>query len=395
MKKHIAKCLFGFEELLKEEVILAGGKEAKPINRGVSFLGDNETMYRINYTSRIAISILQELTTFPAEDEHDFYKQIYKYEWENLIDKDGFLFVEATTNHDTMNHSHYLSQLTKDAVVDRFRDKTGGRPSVDSNNPDIRISIHLTRDTCTVSLNSSGQALFKRGYRAAGGEAPLNEVLAASLLKLTGWDGTTNLYDPMCGSGTFLTEGAFIALNIPPGYIRDSYGFQRWKGYDKALYESVKQEADSKIKTELDIDIIGGDISASALSLSRRNCRDAGVDQFVKVIRGDFFKNRAVQNFSGTIIANPPYGERIGGVDHEMIYSRIGSTLKHHYTNTSAWILTGSMEGLKFIGLKSSKKIKVFNGSIECYFVRFDLYEGSKKHQYLNDEESEEVASEE
>jgi len=384
---YIAKSLAGFEDLLFDEVVEAGGTNVNKVVRGVRFKADLEVIYKLNYTSRIAISILQELTTFPVRAERDLYSGMYAIEWEKYLNSDGSLFIECVTSHKKLTHSLFLSQLSKDAIVDRFRDNKGERPSVEPYDPDLRISVHLNDRLCSISLNSSGQPLFKRGYRAAGGLAPLNEVLASGLLKMSGFDGTQNLFDPMCGSGTFLTEGAMIALNIPSGYKRASFGFQNWKNFDNELWEKVRDEADSKIKESLDISIVGADMSASAMSLARRNIQDCGVNDFVEIRRADFFKGRQGAGFKGVIIMNPPYGERIGEADVEMIYSRIGSTLKHHYTDTNAWILTGNLDALKFVGLKTSRKIKVYNGSIECRFVKYELYEGSRKLSKKSDSE--------
>ncbi|MCL2511268.1 MAG: THUMP domain-containing protein [Bacteroidales bacterium] len=372
----IAKTLAGMEEALAEELISLGAQEVKPVIRGVSFSGDKALMYKVNYQSRLAIRFLVSIQSFPAINEKELYKSIYSVAWENYMDSAATLAVDAVTQHPKMTHSLFIAQLAKDAVVDRFRNQEGVRPSVDLDTPDLRIHVHLDHKEATILLDSSNVPLFKRGYRIGALVAPINEVLAAGLLELSQWDEKTPLYDPMCGSGTFLIEAAMKATKTPAGKYRSEFGFMKWKDFDEKLWHQVKEEAEALI-VPLEVEIKGSDLSRRAITMARRNIEAAGFSDVIHTEWQDFFQQ--TKNFSGFIITNPPYDERLSLTDFEAFYKNIGTTLKHLCTNSQAWLIVSSPDATDAIGLHSSRKIKVFNGSIECRFLKYDIYQGSKK----------------
>ena len=372
----IAKTLAGLEEALAQELLSLGVQEVKPVIRGVSFSGDKALMYKVNYQSRLAIRVLMSIQSFPVRNERDLYQSIYRIAWENYMDSSGTLAVDAVTQHPKMTHSLFIAQLAKDAVVDRFRNQEGNRPSVDLDAPDLRIHVHLDQTGASISLDSSDIPLFKRGYRVGAMEAPINEVLAAGLLELSGWDGKTPLFDPMCGSGTFLIEAAMKATKTPAGKFRNEFGFMKWKDFDAQLWNKVKNDAETQI-IPLEVEIRGNDISRKAISMARRNLQAAGFSENIHTEWQDFFE--LTNNFSGFVITNPPYDERMKLSDFETFYKNIGSTLKHICTNSEVWIIVSSPDAMNAIGLHPSRKIKVFNGSIECRFLKYTVYQGSKK----------------
>ena len=372
----IAKTLAGLEEALAQELLSLGVQEVKPVVRGVSFSGDKALMYKVNYQSRLAIRVLMSIQSFPVRNERDLYQSIYRIAWENYMDSSGTLAVDAVTQHPKMTHSLFIAQLAKDAVVDRFRNQEGNRPSVDLDAPDLRIHVHLDQTGASISLDSSDIPLFKRGYRVGAMEAPINEVLAAGLLDLSGWDGKTPLFDPMCGSGTFLIEAAMKATKTPAGKFRNEFGFMKWKDFDVQLWDKVKNDAEAQI-VPLEVEIRGNDISRKAISMARRNLQAAGFTENIHTEWKDFFE--LTNNFSGFVITNPPYDERMKLNDLETFYKNIGSTFKHLCTNSEVWIIVSSPEAMNAIGLHPARKIKVFNGNIECRFLKYTIYQGSKK----------------
>jgi putative N6-adenine-specific DNA methylase len=281
-----------------------------------------------------------------------------------------------------MTHSLFIAQLAKDAVVDRFRNQEGARPSVDLDAPDLRIHVHLDQKNVSISLDSSDIPLFKRGYRIGALSAPINEVLAAGLLELSEWDEKTPLFDPMCGSGTFLIEAAMKATKTPAGKFRSEFGFMKWRDFDETLWNKVKSDAEALI-VPLTVEIKGSDASRKAITMARRNLQAAGFSENVHTEWQDFFEQ--TKNFSGFIITNPPYDERIKLSDFEEFYSNIGSAIKHHCTDSEAWIIVNSPDAMDAIGLHPSRKIKVFNGSIECRFLKYTVYQGSKKNDRITE----------
>ena len=377
----VAKTLFGFEELLAKELTQLGAQSVKIGVRHVSFVGDKGFMYKANMGIRTAIKILKPISTFKVINETELYNKINALPWENYLKSDGTLAVGATLNGDTFTHSQYVALKTKDAIVDRFRDQTGERPNVDLRFPDLKIDIHIDRHFCTVSLDSSGESLHKRGYKIATNIAPINEVLAAGLVMLSGWDGQSDFMDPMCGSGTVLVEAAMIACNIPPNLMRNEFGFERWEDWDVDLFEKIEESLLSKTR-DFHHKIMGFDKSPSAVEKAIQNVENSKLDDFIYIKHEDFFKTQKGGDAHLHMVFNPPYGERLD-IDMESFYGSIGSTLKHKYPGTNAWMISSNMEALKHIGLRPSRKIKLFNAKLEAKFVKYEMYQGTKKTHKL------------
>lgn len=375
--KMVAKTLFGFEELLAKELKQLGAQAVTTGVRHVSFVGDKGFMYKANIGLRTAIKILKPVAKFKVINENDLYTKINAIPWENYLKSDGSLAVGATLNGDTFTHSQYVSLKTKDAIVDRFRDRSGQRPNVDLRFPDLKIDIHIDRHFCTVSLDSSGESLHKRGYKVATNIAPINEVLAAGLVLLSGWDGQSDFMDPMCGSGTVLIEAAMIACNIPPNLMRNEFGFERWEDWDVDLFEKIEDSLLSKTR-DFHHKIMGFDKSPSAVEKAIQNVENAKLEDFIYIKHEDFFKTQKGGSAHLHIVFNPPYGERLD-IEMENFYGSIGSTLKHKYPGTHAWMISSNMEALKHIGLRPSRKIKLFNAKLEARFLKYEMYSGTKK----------------
>ncbi|NVN93939.1 MAG: class I SAM-dependent RNA methyltransferase [Bacteroidetes bacterium] len=373
----VAKTMSGLEEILANELSDIGATEIEIANRAVSFRGDISIMYKANYWSRTALHILKPIANFYIRREEDLYKKIYDIKWEEYLNTSGTLAVDAVVNASVMNHSHYAALKTKDAIVDRFRDLTERRPSIDTENPDVRVNIHLFKNLCNVSIDSSGYSLHKRGYRIKTGAAPISEVLAAGIILLSGWDKQSNFIDPMCGSGTIVCEAALIANNIPPGYYRKSFGFEKWKDFDSELWGKVKTEALSQ-QYEFENEIIGSDISRESIEIAMENAKSAKLHKDI-VFQVCSFEEQIPPEGGGIMVMNPPYGERIVPEDIIKLYQEIGDGLKKNYKGYNAWIISSDMNALKFIGLRPTRKIALFNGPLECRLAKFEIYEGSKK----------------
>ncbi|AOR29678.1 DNA methylase [Formosa sp. Hel1_33_131] len=379
--KMVAKTLFGFEELLAKELKQLGAQAVTIGVRHVSFVGDKGFMYKANLGLRTAIKILKPIAKFKVINENDLYNKVNAIPWENYLKSDGSLAVGATLNGDTFTHSQYVSLKTKDAIVDRFRDQTGERPNVDLRFPDLKIDIHIDRHFCTVSLDSSGESLHKRGYKIATNIAPINEVLAAGLIMLSGWDGQSDFMDPMCGSGTVLIEAAMIACNIPPNLMRNEFGFERWGDWDVDLFEKIEESLLSKTR-DFHHKIMGFDKSPSAVEKATQNVENAKLEDFIYIKHEDFFKTQKGGEEHLHMVFNPPYGERLD-IEMETFYSSIGSTLKHKYPGTNAWMISSNLEALKHVGLRPSRKIKLFNAKLEARFSKYEMYAGTKKTHKL------------
>ncbi|HTL82465.1 MAG TPA: THUMP domain-containing protein [Bacteroidia bacterium] len=373
----VAKTMQGLEEVLERELLKIGAREIEQHKRAVSFIGDKGTMYKANYLLRTALRILRPVATFKALNEKEFYDGIRAIDWTQWLTADDTLAVDTTLNTEIFNHSYFISQKTKDAIVDQFRDKFGKRPSVDTEFPTLRINIHVSREDVNVSLDSSGYSLHKRGYRQDTGVAPMNEVLAAGIIMLTGWNGRTRLIDPMCGSGTIPIEAALMANNIPPGYFREKFGFEKWNDFDAELWEKITDAALDRISSETQ-DIIGLEISRTTLRKARENIHSAKVEDIVKTENADFFEWDPPEG-RGMLIMNPPYGERMDQDDSDVFYKQIGDTFKKKYSGYEAWLITSNMEALKVIGLRPSRKITLFNGPLECRLMKYEMYAGTKK----------------
>lgn len=378
IKKYTAKTQAGLENILAEELKAIGAVDVVPAIRAVSFSGDKKILYNANLWCRTAIRILVPIKTFDCRNEDQLYAGVSSLPWSKFMSVDKTLAVDGVTVDSNMDHSYYAALKTKDAIVDQFRNKLGKRPSVDVNNPDLRINVHISKDVCTISLDSSGESLHKRGYRKHQGVAPLNEVLAAGLIMLTGWKGDSTFIDPMCGSGTLSIEAALIAANIAPGQFRFGFGFQTWKDYDEDLWYALKEEAEAKERDKIKFKIIASDISERAVRSAKDNAVSAGVGDLINFEISSFADLEAPAE-PGVIIINPPYGERIQIEELEKFYSEIGDVLKKKYTGFTGWILTSNADAAKNIGLKQSKKITLYNGALECKYLKFELFKGTHK----------------
>ena len=380
----IVKTISGLEQVLADELIELGGSNVQILTRAVSFDGDKRLLYKANYCLRTALRILVPVYTFQMADEDDLYSQINDYPWENHLSLLKTLAVDAVVSGSELTHSHYVALRTKDAIVDRFRTLNNGRrPNVDTENPHVRVNIHIKGSICNVSIDSSGASLHKRGYRVSNAEAPMSEVLAAGLIMLSGWKRDCHFIDPMCGSGTLLIEAAMYANNFPAGMYRKEFGFMHWPDFDQNLWDEVVSEAQDK-QTEFDYLIIGSDISSKNLASARVNLKSARLHKDVKISVGAFSELKPPQGKPGIIVINPPYGERIRSNDIIGLYKSIGNTLKQEFAGYQAWIISSDQKALGFIGLRPSAKLPVFNGPLECRFEHFDLYRGSKRGRYMD-----------
>ncbi len=374
----VAKTLFGFEDILANELTQLGAMHVEKGVRNVSFVGDKGFMYKANLGLRTAIKILKPIHSFRVIREQDLYNNVKKIKWENFLKTDGSLAVDATVHHSIFTHSKYTALKTKDAIVDRFRETTGTRPNVDLRFPDLKINVHIDRQRCTISLDTSGESLHRRGYKTATNIAPINEVLAAGLIIMSGWDGQTDFMDPMCGSGTILAEAAMIACNIPPNLMRKEFAFERWQDWDVDLFEKIEESLLNKTR-DFHHKILGYDKSPSAVKKAKENIKNAHLDEFITIKHEDFFKTQKAGSEKLHMVFNPPYGERLENLNVEEFYGNIGTTLKHGYPNTNAWLITSNIEALKYVGLRPSRKIKVFNAKLESRLVKYEMYEGSRK----------------
>ena len=377
-----AKTFYGFEEILAQELKALGAADVKIGNRMVEFYGDLGFMYKANYSLRTALRIQKPIHTFSVKTEHQLYDRMKKFPWENYFNVDQTFVIDPTVFSDYFTHSHYAALKVKDAIVDRFQENTGRRPSIDKENPDVRFNLHISHDKVTLSIDSSGESLHKRGYRSETGPAPINEVLAACLLLTAGWDGKGNYLDPMCGSGTMLVEAAMIACNIPAQIHRRDFSFQNWPDYDATLFAEIRNFRINRIR-DFDYKIVGYDISPMMVKIAEENIRSADLSEVIEVRQQDFFTSEK-DMFPVSIVFNPPYNERLEN-DNQVFYKQIGDTLKSSYPNTLAWFVTSDLSAKKYVGLKPSKKLKVFNGKLECDFLQYEMYAGSKKAKKQND----------
>jgi len=380
--KMVAKTLFGFEELLEKELKQLGAQQVKKGVRNVTFVGDKGFMYKANMALRTATKILKPIHSFKIKTEQDLYDQVYKMDWTPYLKSTGSLAIDATVNSTVFTHSLYISQKTKDAIVDKFRDETGERPNVDLKFPDVKINVHIDRQSCNISLDSSGDSLHKRGYKLATNIAPINEVLAAGIIMMSGWDGQSDFIDPMCGSGTILAEAAMIACNIPPNLMRKEFAFERWSDWDVDLFEKIEESLLNKTR-DFHHKIIGYDKSPSAVTKAKENIANAHLDEFVSIQHEDFFKTQRGGEAKLHMVFNPPYGERLD-IEMESFYKDIGDTLKQNYPNTNAWFITSNLDALKHVGLRPSRKIHLMNAKLESRLVKYEIYAGSKKGKYMN-----------
>jgi putative N6-adenine-specific DNA methylase len=379
--RFVAKTLFGLEKVLSEELVSLGAGDVQIANRAVLFKGDLSLLYKVNYCVRTALSVLMPVNEFRIRSKDDLYKAGLKTEWDRFMNPDDTFSIVPVVNSPLFDHTGYAGLLLKDSIVDFFRNKTGRRPSVDSNDPTILINLHISNDLVTISLDSSVVPLFKRGYRKEQTVAPLNEVLAAGILLLSGWNAAATLTDPMCGSGTIPIEAGLIACKIPPGKFRRFFGFQRWKDFDEGIFEKIKLDSERQIIAS-PVKIHGSDISEPTLQQARANVEKAGLAETVSLEVCDF-KDLKPAGESGFLFLNPPYGQRIQPVEIDLLYGMIGSTLKHSFPGTTAWLITSNKESLKHVGLKPKVKYTLFNGALECVLLKYEMYQGTRKQEKL------------
>ena len=382
----IAKTFQGLEEVLAQELTELGADNIEIGRRMVSFTGDKEMMYRANFCLRTAIRILKPIKHFAAQNADEVYDAVKSIEWTDFLNNTDSFAVDAVVFSETFRHSKFVAYKVKDAIVDYFRERTGNRPSVRINNPDLAINIHIAENQCTLSLDSSGESLHRRGYRQEQVEAPLNEVLAAGMILMTGWRGECDLIDPMCGSGTIPIEAALIARNIAPGVFRKEFGFEKWKDFDQELFDNIYND-DSK-EREFTHKIYGYDNNPKANEIATHNVKAAGVSKDV-VLRIQPFQQFEQPTEKSIIITNPPYGERISANDLLGLYQMIGERLKHAFVGNDAWILSYRDECFDQIGLKPSVKVPLFNGALECQFRKYQIFDGKYK-EFRTEHEGEE-----
>ena len=379
----VAKTFQGLEEVLAKELTELGASNIEKGNRMVAFTGDKEMLYKANFCLRTAIRILKPIKHFKAQTADEVYDNVKAIAWEDYLDVNKSFAIDAVVFSNEFRHSKFVAYKVKDAIVDYFRDKTGERPSVRINNPDVLLNIHVAEDKCTLSLDSSGESLHRRGYRQEAVEAPLNEILAAGMILMTGWKGECDLIDPMCGSGTIPIEAALIARNIAPGVFRKEFAFEKWVDFDQELFDSIYN--DDSNEREFTHKIYGYDNNPKANEIAVRNVKAAGLSKDIEL------KIQAFQQFEqpkekSIIITNPPYGERISTDDLLGLYQMIGERLKHAFAGNDAWILSYRDECFDQIGLKPSIKVPLYNGALECQFRKYQLFDGKYKAFRSGDE---------
>ncbi len=372
----VAKTLYGLEDVLANEIITLGANNVEIGRRMVSFTGNKELLYKANFCLRTALKVLKPIADFKAQSSDEVYEKVKKIDWTKYLKDKKTFAVDAVVHSEIFTHSKFVAYRTKDAIMDFFDEMNEARPSVRVTNPDVQIHIHISHKDCTISLDSSGESLHKRGYRVDQTEAPLNEVLAAGMLLRAGWDGQCNFIDPMCGSGTLLIEAALIALNIPPGIFRDKFAFERWDDFNEELFQSITE--DDSIEREFNYKIYGSDISAKAISIAAKNVKNAGLTKYIELEIKPFQQYTNAPE-KGMIVTNPPYGERLNTRDLMALYSMMGERMKHVFPGYDIWILSSNKEGFDNIGLKPSVKIKLINGALDCEFRKYEVFSGKQK----------------
>lgn len=380
------KTFFGLEEVLKEELLEMGYTDIQVLNRAVQFQGTWSDVYYLNLHVRTAIAVLVQIASFRIDKEEDLIKKASRIDWSLYFSNDKTFAVKGAIFSKIFRHSQYPFLLVKDAIVDHFRDKKEPRPNVQLKAPQVMFDLYIREREVTISLNTSGAPLFQRGYRDSVGEAPLNEVVAAGMLRLSGWDKKTNLYDPFCGSGTILIEAALMAADVPPAIERQHFAFKNFNNFDSVLWNTLVEEGQKRI-VDLPCEIFGSDKNEDMMMKAKRNLRGVGLARLVDV-KPESFQDMKKPFESGMIITNPPYGERMGSGIEEM-YDELGTWFKHEMTGFTCWVISSNEEAFKCIGLRPERKIKVFNGDLECSFRKFTIYDGSKKDVYQNQDEIE------
>ncbi|MCB0756095.1 MAG: class I SAM-dependent RNA methyltransferase [Flavobacteriales bacterium] len=375
-----ATTLSGFEEILADELRSFGARDVQIGRRAVTFQGDLGFIYKVNFRSRLALRVLKPIKSFVAINEVAYYARIRSFAWEKIIKPENTMAIRVALNSQTFRHSHFMAQKAKDAIVDRIREKTGDRPNVDTDKPDVPIHIYIERELVTISMDSSGDSLHMRGYRQITGQAPLNEVLAAGIVELSEWDPTTPFYDGMCGSGTLAIEAAIKGLKMPPGLFRkQGYAFEKWPDFDKALFDTIVESSLDRM-SDLKLQIYASDDSSNVVAKAKKNIYNAELEDEIEVSHLNFFDLKP-KGKRGTVVLNPPYGERMDKENIDELYQKLGDAFKQNWQGHTCFIFSGNLGALKKVGLRSPSKKELFNGSIECRLARFDVYEGSKKHR--------------
>jgi len=374
----LAKTFKGLEEVLAQELIELGANNVQQERRAVSFTGDKALMYRANLCLRTASRVLKPIATFRAKDADEVYAAVMKIDWSQYMTLQTGFSIDSTVYSEEFRHSKYVTYRVKDAIADYFMEKEGKRPSVKLTNPDLYINVHISATTVTLSLDSSGESLHKRGYRVANTEAPINEALAAGMILMTGWKGDTDFYDPMCGSGTLLIEAALIAQNIAPGIFRQEYAFCKWADFDEDLWSDIYND-DSRERA-FTHHIYGSDTSYYAVQAALKNVKSAGMSRFIDVKQIRLQEIKREEQTPALVMMNPPYGERLAqDKDVLRLYGDIGTALKHQFTGSTAWIISSNEEALRCIGLHPSKKIRLLNGELDCLYNCYQLFAGDRK----------------
>ena len=380
MEQIIAKTFAGLEPVLAEELRALGATGIRTIKRAVAFDGDTRLLYRANYELRTALRILVPVHSFPAHNERSLYEGIREIDWSNYMGVSGTLAVDAVAQGEVFRHSQYVGLLTKDAIVDQFRDRYQRRPNVNTLSPTLRVNVHVLGNHCDVTLDSTNGSLHRRNYRRDTVEAPLNEVLAAGLVLLSGWNGRGSFVDPMCGSGTLAVEAALLALDIPPQYMREGFGFFKWPDFSPKVWAAVKKEADSRSQKSFEFPIIAADKDTRARNATAVNILSAGLEGVIQVEKMPFDRLPPPE-IPGTLLTNPPYDERLKLENTAAFYQGIGDRLKKAWAGWDAWVISSDREALKSIGLRPSKRITLFNGALECSFQKFELYTGTRRKE--------------
>ena len=369
----VAKTFLGLEGVLADELRNLGADDVAEGNRVVYFKGDKEMLYRANFACRTAVRVLKPFLTLRSDSADDLYEQLKSFDWEQLMTVKTTFAIDATVYSENFNNSRFVTYRVKDAIADFFSEKYGKRPSIRLDNPEIRLDVHISGRDVTLSLDSSGEPLFKRGWRVAQTDAPINEVLAAGIILLSGWRGETDLVDPMCGSGTFLIEAALIAANIAPGVYRDNFAFQQWPDYDADLFDKIYN--DDSAEREFTHKIYGSDIEGKAIAIARANVKNAGLNKYVELERRDINDINEVPA-GGTLISNPPYGERLNMEDIEQLYSDLGYKFKHTFQGYNVWLICFNEELYHKVGLKPSVRYKLNNGGLDCELLQYVIFDG-------------------
>lgn len=374
----LATTFFGLEEVLAKEIHGIGGEDIKILNRAVSYRGDDRVLYASNLYLRTALKILKPVALFDADNQDQLYERLLRVDFTKFLSVKDTFAVDGVVSGPNFTHSKFVALKTKDAIADFFRQRKGIRPDVDVENPDVRFNIHIYNNNCTLSIDSTGMPMSKRGYKAKQTVAPINEVLAAGIILLSGWDKTTPFLDPMCGSGTFAIEAAMMAHDIAPGSFRN-FAFEKWLDFKGDIWKELKAEARQKqAQNTSSLKVSAFDISASALEIAEQNSRFAGTDKFIDFEKHDFFNNETIYS-NYCLITNPPYGERLEDIERmDAFYKAVGDKLKNFYPGSTAWVISGNLSSLKLLGLHPFKKIKLFNGPIECKLHGYQLFAGKK-----------------